>query len=138
MKKLVLCLFAYTLIISCNNYYNLSSPDGNYCLTFEEVQSIRPTEPIINLYINNDRISESSPHIRMRWSNTYGIMINLKSKPIKIRSFLIRSNSLDSLLYDVKVDMTKDEEQEFSLPGSGWKRYDFVNLRDGNHKRCTD
>lgn len=138
MNKLILCLFTYMLIISCNNYYTLSSPDGSYCVTFEEVQSVRQAEPIVNLYINNAKISEHSPHLRMRWSNTYGIMINWKSKPIKIRSFLIRSNSLDSSLYDVKADMTKEEEKEFSLPGSGWKEYNFVDLRDGDHKRCGD
>ncbi|MFX1708999.1 hypothetical protein PV783_33845 [Chitinophaga sp. CC14] len=68
----------------------------------------------------------------------HGIVVNWKSRPIKIRSLLIQSNSLDSSLYDVKLNMSKEEEKEFKLPGSGWKIYDFVEARDGAYKKCAN
>lgn len=47
--------FAFVLITGCNNtYYTLAGPDGKTYLTFEEVESILPGEPIVNIYMNTN------------------------------------------------------------------------------------
>lgn len=114
----------------------MASPDGSQCITFEYNISMIPNDSLfVKLYLGSGQINRDQ-YVKMLWSDIGSVDLDWNSRPIKIRSWLLKENKIPSNLVDVKKEMSSTENQEFHKPGSGWKSYDFTWISYGRYNSC--
>lgn len=134
-KVIVILGFVF---LSCTtyDYYTVASPDGSKCITFEYNTSMIPNDSLfVKLYLGSGQVNKDQ-YLKMLWSDIGSVDLDWNSKPLIIRSWLLKENTIPSNSVDVRKEMSTLEKHEFHEPGSGWKSYDFAWISDGRYESC--
>jgi hypothetical protein len=127
----LICFFS-----NCTDSYRIKDRTGKHCVTFfVKVPTTAGSGETVKLYFDNTHTASTDPHIRLRWSNIEGVAINWNTRPIKIRSYLVRFSSLDTSLYDVKSDYTEEEKMKVR-DTTQWQYFDLVEVVNGKYTKC--
>ena len=136
MRGLYLFIGIICFFLSCTDRYRIQDDSGQHCVTFLMETPIAPDSGYpVRLYFDNEHTGSSDPHVLLRWSKIGGVSINWKTKPIKDRSYLVRSSTLDTVLYDVKSFYTEEEDAEIK-DTSKWQFFDLVEIANGKYANC--
>ena len=138
MKRIVIVFFAMMLFNACTtaDSYSVSSEDGKKCLLFEYSNSmILGDDRYVKLYLRNPS-TKRNQYVKMIWSELGTVDVDWGASPIKIRSLMIRENTVPKDILDVASTLSASEREGFHELNSSWKSYDFTGISSGRYESC--
>ena len=140
IRKIVVMFFVMMLFDACTtaDSYSISSMDGKKCLLFEYSNSVIPGDDLyVKLYLHNSS-TKKDQFVKMIWSELGTVDVDWGASPIKIRSLMIRKNTVPTDILDVASTLSASERKAFYKLNSSWKSYDFIGISSGKYESCRE
>lgn len=138
LKRIVVIFFVMMLFDACTtaDSYSVSSMDGKKCLSFEYSNSMIPGDDLyVKLYLHGLSTNKNQ-YVKMIWSELGTVDVDWGASPIKIRSLMIRENTMPTDIVDVASTLSAAEREDFHKPNSSWRSYDFTGISSGKYEPC--
>ena len=126
------------MFLSCTTHdsYTVASLDGSKCIMLEyNTSTIFNDSLFVQMYLGSGQINRDQ-YVKMLWSDIGSVDVDWESKPIKIRSWLLKENTMPSDVADARSVMSDVEKKDFHRAGPSWRSYDFTSISNDKYNTC--